>query len=101
MYSPMNIVSINKIVLNNKFYTKQKLNVSFFPLTYGKSNICPYEWNERYNLILSKLFTNCDNANVSGSENGFAPANISEHGFFDAPFSVNEKFNFILEKYFK
>lgn len=58
-------------------------------LTYGKSNIWPYEWNERYNLMLLKLFTNCASAKVSGSEKALYPAKVSEHGFFDAPFSEN------------
>lgn len=57
-------------------------------LTYGKSNICPYEWNDKYSRILSKLCMNSANARLSGSENGFAPAYDSEHGFADAPAST-------------
>lgn len=54
-------------------------------LTYGKSSNWLYEWNEMYNLRLWNVFMNSDKARVSGSENGFGPAYVSEQGFFDAP----------------
>lgn len=38
--------------------------------------------------MLSNVFINSDKASVSGSENGFGPAYISEHGFVDDPAST-------------
>lgn len=37
--------------------------------------------------MLSIDCTNLDKASVSGSEKGFGPAKISEHGFVDDPTS--------------
>lgn len=84
----------------NEIYPFLRLQDSwiFFSLTYGNINSWLNEWNEIYNLRLltcSLFLIRFERLRVSGSENGFGPAYVSEHGFDDAPVSAWWKSKFL------
>lgn len=46
----------------------------------GKSNNCPYEWNDKYISIWGIVVMKVDNPLDSGSEKGPCPAKLSVAG---------------------